>query len=108
MKRRSLLLAAAAGLALPAVRASAAPRLVGWVSPEPPERMSPMIDAFKAGLAASLPAGAEPVEIIERLAAGGPEVSARAVGELQAAGVRVIVAQGAASVPVVRARPSVP
>ena len=46
--------------------------------------------------------------MIERYVEGGPQAIAAAVAELQREGVSLIVAQGAATVPVVQANPSVP
>ena len=107
MKRRTLLATIAAGLAMPAVRSQAAARQIGWISSDSPQAMAPFVAAFRAGLAANLPAGAEPVEVVVRHASGAPRVFAEAVAELQATGVRLIVAQGQAAVPVVQAAPSV-
>lgn len=108
MNRRHIL---AAGLAAPFVgagRAHAAERLIGWISPESPQAMASFIGAFKAGLAAQTPAGAEPIKVIERYTGGSLESVPAHIAELQQQGVRLIVAQGAASLAVVRANPSVP
>ncbi len=107
--RRNLLLAASGGPAfLAASPARAAERRIGWISPETSEVMAPILAAFKAGLAATAPAGAEPIQVVERFADRGPAMIPDHVVELQNLGVHLIVAQGAASVPVVRANPSVP
>lgn len=109
MKRRTVLAAAlAAPLALPIRRVAAAERLIGWISPESQETTAPFFNAFKAGLQASLPRGAEPVRIIERYVAGGADAMPAQASELQALGVRLIVTQGTASVPVAKAKLSVP
>jgi putative ABC transport system substrate-binding protein len=106
MKRRTLL--AASAFALQASRASAAERLIGWISPESAEVTAPFFEAFSAGLLASLPPGREPVRVVERYGAMDPADVAERVAELQRLGVRLIVSQGAATVPVVAAKPSVP
>ncbi|MBX9946544.1 MAG: ABC transporter substrate-binding protein [Reyranella sp.] len=108
MKRRVIV---AAGLAAPflgAGRAFAAERLIGWVSPESAEVTAPFFNALKAGLDAARPAGAEPVRILERYNAATPALAAAQVAELQQMGVSLIVSQGAATVTVVAARPTVP
>ena len=109
MRRRRVLAAAlAAPLALPVRRAAAAERLIGWISPESQETTAPFFNAFKAGLQANLPRGAESVRIIERYVTGGGDSMAAQAGELQQLGVHLIVAQGAASVALVKAKPLVP
>jgi putative ABC transport system substrate-binding protein len=85
------------------VRASG--RTIGWISPESRETTEPFFAAFKSGLEVSPGGGA--VRVIERYVVGGPDAIARAVAELQQS-VSVIVSQGAATVPVVRAKPTVP
>ena len=109
MKRRTLLLATAGGPAsVAAGPAAAADRLIGWITPEPPEVMVAFFAAFRSGLDANLQPGAEPVRVLERHDDGGPGTIAGHVNELQRLGVRVIVAQGGATLPVLRAGPSVP
>ena len=108
MKRRIIL---AAGLAAPfpgAGRAFAAERLIGWISPESAQATAPFFNALKAGLTAALPAGGEPVRILERYDVNTPALAAAQVAELQQLGVRLIVTQGAAAVTAVAAKPSVP
>ncbi len=108
MNRRHIL---AAGLVAPflgAGRTFAAERLIGWISPESAAATAPFFSAMKAGITAALPAGAEPVRIVDRYDASTPALAAAQVAELQQMGVRLIVAQGAASVTVVAAKPSVP
>ena len=109
MRRRTLLLAAlpaSAGLA--AGRAFAAERTIGWISPEPLATIAPVLEAFKRGLASHIKAGAEPIRIIERFADGNPALIPGLVAELQQLAVRLIVAQGAATPPVMHAKPTVP
>ena len=107
--RRNLILVASGGLGfLAAAHARAAERRIGWISPDTPEVMAPILAAFKAGLAATAPAAAEPIQVVERFADRGPAMIPGHVVELQKLGVQLIVAQGAASVPVVSANPSVP
>lgn len=108
MKRRHIL---AAGLSAPflgAGRAVAAERLIGWISPESAQATAPFFNALKAGLTAALPAGGEPVRFLERYDVNTPALAAAQVAELQQMGVRLIVAQGAATVMVAAAKPSVP
>lgn len=108
MKRRHIL---AAGLAAPflgAGRAFAAERLIGWISPASPEATAPFFNALKAGLTTAVPAGTEPVRILERYDVTTPALAAAQVAELQQLGVRLIVAQGGAAVTVIAAKPSVP
>lgn len=108
MKRRNLLLAGVAAPFLGARPGFAADRLVGWISVESAQATAPFLSALKAGLSAALPGGREPVRIVERYEANTPAQAAAFVAELQQLGVRLIVAQGAATVTVVAARPSVP
>ncbi|MBL8700655.1 MAG: ABC transporter substrate-binding protein [Alphaproteobacteria bacterium] len=109
MRRRDLLLAASGGSALLAsAGAAAAERSIGWISPESRDVVAPILAAFKSGLAAAATAGADPIRVVERFATDGPSTIPGHVDELQRLGVRLIVAQGAATVPVVRANPSVP
>ena len=89
-------------------QAQAAERTIGWISSESGEASAPLLEAFKSGLVRQLPPGAEPVRVIERFAEGDPAAIAGFVVELQRLGVSLIVAQGAATMPVVRARPTVP
>lgn len=108
MNRRRIL---AAGLAAPwlgAGHAFAAERVIGWISPESTVATVPFFNALKAGLTAALPPGAEPVRIVERYDVNTPALAAAQVAELQQMGVRLIVAQGAATTTVVAAKPSVP
>jgi putative ABC transport system substrate-binding protein len=105
MKRRTFLAATTIVTAItrPAV---ANDRLVGWISPESAETTAPFTKAFLAGLAKQRATG---VRVIERYAPGAPDdIVARQVEELQQQGVRLIVAQGAATPPVMRAKPKVP
>ena len=108
MNRRHIL---AAGLAAPflgAGRALAAERLIGWISPESANVTAPFFNALQAGLTAALPAGAEPVRILERYEVNTPAQAAAQIADLQQMGARLIVAQGAATVTVAAAKPSVP
>ena len=105
MKRRELI--AIGGAALVSTRAHAAERVIGWISPEARETIAPFFKAFQAGLQANTPAG-ETVRVIERHVTGGPEAMPQAVAELQKEGVSLIVAQGGATLAVVRAKPAVP
>ena len=93
--------------ALVSTRAHAAERVIGWISPESRETIVPFFKAFQAGLLANTPAG-DTVRVIERHVTGGPEAMPRAVAELQNEGVGLIVAEGAATLAVVRAKPAVP
>jgi putative ABC transport system substrate-binding protein len=108
MKRRHVLTASLAAPFLGAGRAFAAERLIGWISPESAQATAPFFNALKAGLTAALPAGGEPVRFLERYDVNTPALAAAQVAELQQMGVRLIVAQGAATVTVVAAKPSVP
>jgi putative ABC transport system substrate-binding protein len=105
MKRRELI--AIGGAALVSTRVQAAERVIGWISPEARETIAPFFKAFQAGLQANTPAG-ETVRVIERHATGGPEAMPQAVAELQKEGVSLIVAQGGATLAVVRSKPTVP
>jgi putative ABC transport system substrate-binding protein len=108
MKRRTMIAATlAAPLVSAARQAAAAERLVGWISPETPEAMAPFTGALKAGLAAAAPSGQQ-IRIIERHVGGRLDTIAAQIAELQQLGVAVIVSQGAATPPVVQAKPSVP
>ena len=100
--------AMAVPVSLSAGPAAATERLIGWISPESADATRPFFDALKAGLIAALPASAEPVRILERYNVTTPALAATQVAELQQAGARLIVAQGAATVTVVAAKPSVP
>jgi putative tryptophan/tyrosine transport system substrate-binding protein len=106
MKRRELI-AIIGGSALAATPLRAAERVVGWISPESREATAPFFNALRAGLQANLRPG-DTVRIIERYVVGGPEAVAQAVDELQKEGTGLIVAQGAATPSVVRAKPRVP
>src|SRR5881628_324270 len=100
MKRRSVLASAfAVPLGLSTRQVMAAERTIGWISPESQEATAPFFNAFKTGLQAGLPRGSDPVQVIERYVDGGPEALAAQANELQQLGVRLIVAQGTASVP---------
>ena len=108
MNRRHIL---AAGLAAPFLgsgRALAAERLIGWISPESANVTAPFFNALQAGLTAALPAGAEPVRILERYEVNTPAQAAAQIADLQQMGARLIVSQGAATVTVAAAKPSVP
>lgn len=108
MKRRIVL---AAGLAAPFLgvgRAFAAERLIGWIAPDTAQAMASFIGAFKAGIAAQVQAGAEPIKVIERYTGGSLDSVPATIAELQQQGVRMIMAQGAATLAVMRANPSVP
>jgi putative ABC transport system substrate-binding protein len=105
MKRRELF--AIGGAALVSTRAHAAERVIGWISPEAREIIVPFFKAFQAGLQANTPSG-ETVRVIERHVTGGPEAMPQAIAELQKEGVSLIVAQGGATLAVVRAKPAVP
>lgn len=105
MKRRELI--AIGGAALVSARAHAAERVIGWISPEARETIAPFFEAFQAGLQANTPSG-DTVRVIERHVTGGPEAMPQAIAELQKEGVSLIVAQGGATLAVVRAKPAVP
>jgi ABC-type uncharacterized transport system substrate-binding protein len=107
VKRRELI-AFLGGTTIAAGRAHAAERVIGWISPESRETTAPFFNSFKAGLQANTPTGGDAVRVIERYVVGGPEALAQQVPELQKEGVGMIVAQGPATLPVVRAKPSVP
>lgn len=107
-RRQALAVALAAPLGLHIRPAAAAERLIGWISPESPDATLPFFNALKAGLTAALPPGAEPVRILERYNVTTSALAAAQIAELQQAGVRLIVSQGAATVPVVTAQPAVP
>jgi putative ABC transport system substrate-binding protein len=107
MKRRVLLATAITGIAgLRAARA--AERVIGWISPDPPEATAPFITAFKAGIARNLSPGAEDVRIVERNAATDEGAVAQRVEELQKLGVRLIVAQASVAAAIVQVKPNVP
>ncbi|MCW5745843.1 MAG: ABC transporter substrate-binding protein [Alphaproteobacteria bacterium] len=109
MRRRDLLLAAVAWpAAAVAGPVRAAGHRIGWISQESREVIAPFLAAFKAGLSANGLADIGPIDVIERFADGDAAAVGGYVAELQRLGVRLIVAQGAATPPVVRARPSVP
>lgn len=105
MKRRTLLATLAA---LPASPAFAAERKIGWISPESREATVPFFNAFHSALLGALRPTGDTVRIHERYVTGGPEGFKTAVNELEELGVDLIVAQGAATVPVVAAKPKVP
>jgi putative ABC transport system substrate-binding protein len=107
MKRRELI-AIIGGGALAATPLRAAERMVGWISVESREATAPFLNALKAGLQIALPPGGDGVAVADRYVAGGPEAVAQQVAELQKQGAALIVAQGAATLPVVRAKPAVP
>ena len=112
MKRRDFNAGAVTALGVVAVGlavrpAVAADRTIGWVSLESPQTMAPFLDAFRAGLAARGFDGANQVRIVERYASGADAVP-RLVAELERESVRLIVAQGPASVPAVGTPRSVP
>jgi putative ABC transport system substrate-binding protein len=105
MLKRRLLLAASAGLALPAV-ARAATRTIGWLSPESRETMAPFFEALHAGLRDNQKG--EEIRIVERYAPKGPDDIVAGVADLERQGVALIVTQGAATPPAVRAARKVP
>jgi putative ABC transport system substrate-binding protein len=98
----------AAPLILAASKAQAAERMIGWISPDSREAAEPFVRVFKEALAAGARPGSEPVLVLERFANDNSDAIPVFVSELQRLGVRLIVSQGAATLPVVRARPSVP
>jgi putative ABC transport system substrate-binding protein len=108
MKRRTLIAASIpASLAvLPAGRARAAESTIGWVSIDTREGTAPFFKAFQVGLLAHR--GGDRVRIVERYVTTGADDMARAVGEIQQLGARLIVTQGPATPPVVRLGPAVP
>ena len=108
MNRRHILAAGLAAPVLGAGRALAAERLIGWISPESANVTAPFFNALQAGLTAALPAGAEPVRILERYEVNTPAQAAAQIADLQQMGARLIVSQGAATVTVAAAKPSVP
>jgi putative ABC transport system substrate-binding protein len=105
MKRRELI--AIGGAALVSARAHAAERVIGWISPESREATAPFFAALQAGLKANMPPGGDTIRVIERYGVSGPG-TAQQVAELQQQGVSLIVVQGAATPPVIQAKPSVP
>jgi putative ABC transport system substrate-binding protein len=109
MRRRTFTTAASlAVLGLPTARTLAADRVIGWISPESRGIMAPSFEAFQEALRATLPPGGDKVRIIDRYGVADQQSAAQQVAELQNEGVSLIVVQGAATVPVVRAKPSVP
>lgn len=108
MKRRVILTAGLVAPFLGAGRAFATERLIGWISPESAQATAPFFNALKTGLTAALPAGAEPVRFLESYEVNTPALAVAQVAELQQMGARLIVSQGAATVTVVAAKPSVP
>jgi putative tryptophan/tyrosine transport system substrate-binding protein len=106
MKRRTLIAASLA--TLPASRAFAAERKIGWVSPESREATVPFFNAFQTALQETLRPTGDTVRIYERYVTGGPDGFKAAVAELEELGVSLIVSQGAATPPVVGAKPKVP
>jgi putative ABC transport system substrate-binding protein len=105
MKRRTFLAATTIATAIVPL-AHANERLVGWISPESAETTTPFTKAFLAGLAKQRVAG---IKVLERYAPAAPDdVVPRQVEDLQQLGVKLIVAQGAATPPVMRAKPKVP
>lgn len=105
MRRRTILAAPLALAAGVPATVSAAERAIGWISPESYETTLPFFEAFKAGLQ---PNPREPIRILERYATTGDAALAAAAAELQQLGVRLIVTQGAATLPVLRSKPKVP
>lgn len=103
MNRRSFL--AAAAMALPSPHVFANERTIGWISPESRETTAPFFNAFKTGL---MNAGGASVRIAERYVVGGADAVAQQVRELERLGVSLIVSQGAATVAVMAAKPTVP
>lgn len=106
MRRRDF--AAILGGTLLASPAHATDRIVGWISPETRETTAPFFAAFKAGLQANAQLGGNPIRTLERYVVGGSEAIAQQVAELQKEGVALIIAQGAATLAVVRSKPAVP
>jgi putative ABC transport system substrate-binding protein len=106
MNRRSLIAAALA--TLPASRAFAAERKIGWISPESREATAPFFNAFRTALTDTIRPTGDTVRIHERYITEGPEGFRTAIAELQELGVSLIVAQGAATIPVNAAKPNVP
>jgi putative ABC transport system substrate-binding protein len=106
MKRRTLIAGSLA--TLPASEAFAAERKIGWVSPESREASAPFFKAFQDALQASLRSTGDAVRIYERYVTTGPDGFKIAVAELEELGVSLIVSQGAATPPVVGAKPKVP
>ena len=107
LKRRAVLLTSAVGLAVGVGRARAAQQSIGWISQETREAIAPFLQAFKAGLADRFAGRSVPPVVDMSVTAGVPAVE-QAVRELEKAQVALIVAQGSATVPVVRAKPAVP
>ena len=109
MKRRDLMMGALIGATGLATRdAAAAERTIGWISLESSAAIAPYLAAFRNGVEAHAKAGAEPINILERSANGDANAIPGLVADLQRQSVRLIVAQGAATLPVVRANPTVP
>ena len=88
--------------------AHAAERLIGWVSPDSPEAAEPFLKVFRAALATGVEPGSAPVRIVERFANDSIDAIPAFVAELQQLGARLIVSHGAATLPVLRAKPSIP
>jgi putative ABC transport system substrate-binding protein len=107
LKRRHLIAASAAGLAIarrpPAL---AAPRTIGWLSPDSRETSAPFFQALVTGLRERMKENA-PL-IIERYAPKGPDDVAAAAKDLERQQVSLIVAQGTATLSAVRAVPGTP
>jgi putative ABC transport system substrate-binding protein len=108
MQRRVLLAALAApSLAAPAL-AQPAPVRIGWLTAQREASLASFIPALRAGLAERNLVEGRDIDIVFRF---GDDNLARVpdlLGDLLRAQVRVLVVQGAAVAPVVRARPPVP
>lgn len=88
--------------------AHAAERVIGWISPDSAEAAEPFLKVFKAALAAGVEPGSAPIRIVERFANDSSDAIPGFVAELQQLGARLIVSHGAATLPVLRAKPSIP
>ncbi|QQS12525.1 MAG: ABC transporter substrate-binding protein [Rhodospirillales bacterium] len=108
MRRRLLLSAALSAPSFIGFRAAAAERVIGFVSPEARESMTAIVAAFRAGLADNAKPGAAPIRVVERYADGKLDAVPGIVAQLEKLPVNLIMAQGAATLPVVRAKRTVP
>jgi putative ABC transport system substrate-binding protein len=108
IRRRSAVLASVSAFAIGTSRVSAAERTIGLIAPESRETMEPYVKAFRQGLADALAGRAVPALSERYVTTGGGPAYEKTVRELEQQGIALIVVQGAATVPVIRAKPSVP
>jgi putative ABC transport system substrate-binding protein len=105
---RRTLLASSTAFAIGTGRARAAERTIGLIAPETRETMAPFVQALKLGLVDNLVGKPVPALSERYVTAGGASAFEQAVREVEREGVALIVVQGAATRPVVGAKPSVP